>query len=98
MVKMRGCPRLSAMVRCSAVAGLLSLLALLPAEATPRLVAASTVEVGPLIAGETTLAEFPIENTGTEPLRILKVATSCGCTTTSYPETLAPGEKGCRRR
>jgi hypothetical protein len=37
---------------------------------------------------------FALANTGTDPLRITEVTTSCGCTTTSYPQTLRPGEHG----
>jgi hypothetical protein len=75
--------------------GLLCLLAHAPATAAPKLAVPKTeVTVGALIAGETAAAEFAIENRGTEPLKITHVATSCGCTTTSYPRTLAPGEKG----
>lgn len=38
--------------------------------------------------------EFEFQNTGDEPLVILDVRTSCGCTTPSYPrEPIAPGVK-----
>lgn len=38
---------------------------------------------------------FTVTNTGTAPLLIHHVATSCGCTTTHYTKTaIPPGEKG----
>jgi len=65
------------------------------ATAAPKLsILKSRLEMGPLTAGDTAEVEFPLANAGTEPLRIEQVITSCGCTTTSYPETLQPGEKG----
>jgi hypothetical protein len=65
------------------------------ASAAPRLsVATSRKDIGDLIAGDTAEVEFPLTNTGTEPLKIEKVSTSCGCTTTTYPEILQPGERG----
>jgi hypothetical protein len=74
---------------------LLALFTSVPAAAAPKLtVPKSEVSIGVVTAGESVEVDFPIENTGTEPLQITKVGTSCGCTTTSYPETLAPGEKG----
>jgi Protein of unknown function (DUF1573) len=66
--------------------------------AAPKLsVATPRKEIGDLIAGDTAVVEFPLTNTGTDPLKIEKVATSCGCTTTTYPEVLQPGERGVLR-
>jgi len=63
--------------------------------AAPRLsVAAPRKEIGELISGDTAEVEFALTNAGTDPLMITKVATSCGCTTTTYPEVLKPGETG----
>lgn len=78
-----------------AVLGVLGLFTHSPATAAPKFVVPRMeVEIGDLLAGETAEAEFVIENTGTEPLQLTHVGTSCGCTTTNYPKTLAPGEKG----
>ncbi len=38
--------------------------------------------------------QLNIENRGAKPLSILEVETSCGCTTPSFPKSLAPGRKG----
>jgi hypothetical protein len=39
--------------------------------------------------------EFKFTNTGTEPIIITEVKTSCGCTKVDYPKTpIKPGEKG----
>ncbi|BBO89574.1 DUF1573 domain-containing protein [Desulfosarcina ovata] len=37
---------------------------------------------------------FVIENHGTAPLKVLKVRTSCGCTTAQRPNAIAPGSSG----
>lgn len=67
----------------------------MPAEAAPRIETNRLLlELGELTAGETAELEFPLVNTGTEPLRIERVIASCGCTTASHPRTLKPGEKG----
>src|SRR5215208_4067998 len=77
------------------VLGVLSLFLHAPASAAPKLIVPKTeVEIGALLAGETAQAEFHIEDTGTDPHEITSVGTSCGCTTTNYPKTLAAGEKG----
>jgi len=77
------------------------MLALVMSLATPPAVAAPQLSVpqprrdlGPLTAGDTAEAEFAFANTGDLPLAITHVAVSCGCTTTSYPPSLRPGEKG----
>jgi hypothetical protein len=65
------------------------------AEAAPRIrVETPRREIPELLAGESAEVAFSLSNTGTDPLRIVKVSTNCGCTTTSYPAALAPGEKG----
>jgi hypothetical protein len=84
--------------RIGRVVSLLVLLASLPAIAAPKLVVATPqVDLGAMTAGETAEAEFSLTNTGTEPLQITEVATTCGCTTTSYPRELKPGETGSLR-
>jgi hypothetical protein len=70
-------------------------LAMAPAHPAPKIhVETARVEIGELNAGETAEVEFLLTNTGTEPLKIQKVETSCGCLASRCPETLAPGEKG----
>lgn len=45
--------------------------------------------------GEIVKHVFEFENTGTEPLQILRVKPSCGCTTPEYTrEPVLPGERG----
>ncbi len=48
----------------------------------------------PAVFGQASLeATYPFKNTGTEPVRILKVKTSCGCTyAAASQEVIAPGE------
>jgi hypothetical protein len=55
----------------------------------------STVrDLGEIIAGETVETEFPYSNGGAAPLTIDKITASCGCLTSHYTRTLAPGEEG----
>jgi hypothetical protein len=63
--------------------------------AAPKLsVAQPRREIGALTAGQTAEAEFPIANMGDALLEITQVTVGCGCTTTSYPASLRPGETG----
>jgi len=65
------------------------------AQAAPKLQADTPrVDIGELTAGLSKVAEFTVSNAGTDPLKIEKVVPGCGCMTTSFPETLQPGEKG----
>jgi hypothetical protein len=53
----------------------------------------SVVELGQIIAGEKRTAVYSIKNTGTAPLRLSNVVTSCGCTAPTFPKYLvAPGD------
>jgi hypothetical protein len=53
----------------------------------------SSVELGQIIAGEKRTAVYTIKNTGTAPLRLSNVLTSCGCTAPTFPRyALAPGD------
>lgn len=73
----------------------LSLLVAAAAQAAPKLKAETPrVDLGEVTAGLSKVAEFTISNAGSDPLKIEKVVPGCGCMTTSYPETLKPGEKG----
>jgi hypothetical protein len=50
-------------------------------------------EFGDIQQGESVSKKFTFRNTGTEPLMILNVQTTCGCTATDWPkQPLAPGD------
>ena len=50
---------------------------------------------GSIVQGDTILHTFVFENVGTEPLKILSAAGSCGCTVPKYSkDEIAPGTKG----
>lgn len=52
-------------------------------------------DFGQIIEGATVSYTFRFKNTGTAPLKLLRVKASCGCTTPSYTEQeVAPGEEG----
>jgi hypothetical protein len=70
-------------------------LAPLAATAAPKLTTpVLRKEIGELTAGESAEAAFPLTNAGADPLQIVEVKTNCGCTTTSHPQSLKPGETG----
>ena len=53
------------------------------------------IDYGEINKGSDGIRTFEFTNTGTEPLIIAKVYSSCGCTIPKKPETpVAPGEKG----
>jgi len=50
---------------------------------------------GTILQGEVVTASFHFTNTGSAPLLISNVQTSCGCTVGEYPrEPIAPGKDG----
>lgn len=52
-------------------------------------------DFGDVPQGETVSCRFAFSNTGTAPLLILNVQTTCGCTAPEWPrKPIAPGEKG----
>ncbi|HEY6331062.1 MAG TPA: DUF1573 domain-containing protein [Blastocatellia bacterium] len=51
-------------------------------------------DFGNVDAGTPLRYSFKVRNDGTADLRIMSVAPSCGCTTTYYDKTLAPGAEG----
>lgn len=52
-------------------------------------------DFGDIEQGEKVNYVFEFENSGTEPLILSNVLTTCGCTATSWPrEPIAPGEAG----
>lgn len=54
-----------------------------------------THDFGKISQGTPVTYEFKFENTGTEPLIINKVESTCGCTVPEYTKTpVKPGEKG----
>ena len=53
------------------------------------------VDYGDIAKGSDGIRVFEFTNTGTEPLIISKVYSSCGCTIPKKPQApIAPGEKG----
>lgn len=55
----------------------------------------TTHKFGDLVKGSPATASFKITNNKTEPLVIVHVGTSCGCTAPVYPkEPIKPGESG----
>jgi len=57
--------------------------------------AVSSHDFGDITQGEKVNHVFEFENTGTEPLILSNVLTTCGCTATSWPrEPVAPGQGG----
>ncbi|WKN42453.1 DUF1573 domain-containing protein [Tunicatimonas pelagia] len=55
--------------------------------------AQDTKDFGDIIQGDKVSHSFEFENTGTEPLILSNVLTTCGCTATAWPrEPIAPGE------
>lgn len=57
--------------------------------------ATSSHDFGDIQQGDKVNYVFEFENTGTEPLILSNVLTTCGCTATSWPrEPLAPGDAG----
>jgi len=55
---------------------------------------AETYQFEPVIEGVTVTHDFIIRNRGKATLQIFTVRSSCGCTTTSYTNTIAPGDEG----
>jgi hypothetical protein len=52
-------------------------------------------DFGDLVQGESVTYKFAFQNTGTEPLMILNVQTTCGCTAPQWPKKpIPPGEGG----
>jgi len=54
----------------------------------------ATFDFGEIMEGEKVNHDYPIKNTGTEPLIISNAKGSCGCTVPDWPrEPIAPGEE-----
>ena len=52
-------------------------------------------DFGDIYQGDKVTHVFKFKNTGTEPLLLSNVITSCGCTATEWPrEPIAPGAEG----
>ena len=52
-------------------------------------------DFGDLVQGESVTYKFAFQNSGTEPLMILNVQTTCGCTAPEWPKKpIPPGESG----
>jgi hypothetical protein len=52
-------------------------------------------DFGDVVQGDVVTHKFAFQNTGTEPLMILNVQTTCGCTAPEWPKKpIPPGEGG----
>ncbi len=62
----------------------------------PRIeIESPTFDFGDVVNGDIVSKDMQVKNTGTEPLIVDSVSTTCGCTTASLdPMTIAPGESG----
>ncbi len=59
---------------------------------TPDIDVATAFDMGSVVKGEKAVADIPVRNVGSGPLKIVAVSTSCGCTTaTVTPTVIAPG-------
>jgi hypothetical protein len=60
----------------------------------PTIVVTATYDFGPVVKGEIATAELPVTNSGSAPLVIESVSTSCGCTTATLSAmTIDPGQE-----
>ena len=65
------------------------------AQDSPRLgIASLEYSFGPVKPGTPLTYTFQIKNEGKAALEIKNVAPSCGCTTSSFDKTIAPGKTG----
>ncbi len=54
-----------------------------------------TYDFGTVKEGDDVVHEYEFKNTGDQPLQILRVEASCGCTTPEWPKTpVMPGKTG----
>ena len=52
-------------------------------------------DFGTLTEGDKVTRKFPFKNTGNEPLILVKINTTCGCTASDWPrDPIEPGESG----
>lgn len=67
-------------------------------EISPEVLASradTVVDIGTMMAGEVVKYDARIRNTGTEPLVIKSIDTSCGCTSVEYDkQPIMPGGEG----
>ena len=56
--------------------------------------AAPEFDWGSVVQGELLHHTFVLRNEGTAPLKVLKVTSNCGCTSTHFSDEIAPGEEG----
>ncbi|MEX2117658.1 MAG: DUF1573 domain-containing protein [Bacteroidota bacterium] len=58
-----------------------------------KLVFEQAIDLGELYNGEVVKARIPLTNAGKLPLKIIRISTSCGCTTVKQPQgDIAPGK------
>jgi hypothetical protein len=64
----------------------------------PRLAVITDYDLGRIAKGETATAEIPVRNSGTAPLLVEAVSTSCGCTEATLSSlSIAAGEEATLR-
>jgi hypothetical protein len=60
----------------------------------PSISVATIYDFGTVVKGDIATAELPVSNSGSAPLVIEAVSTSCGCTTATLSAmTIAPGQE-----
>ncbi|MFO7538154.1 MAG: DUF1573 domain-containing protein [Chloroflexota bacterium] len=61
---------------------------------SPAIEVAAAYDFGPVVKGKIATAELPVTNSGSAPLIIEAVSTSCGCTTATLSTmTIDPGQE-----
>jgi hypothetical protein len=90
------CPLLAGIAAAVLLAGWVSLRARLqPGGAQPRAVfERARQDLGPVPAGGSAEARFPVRNAGAGPLRVVSVHGSCGCLTSGALPVIAPHASG----
>ena len=62
---------------------------------TPKIVVSETViDLGTVARGTQAVANFEIENTGSAPLELRNLGTTCACAVAEFDQVIAPGGKG----
>lgn len=93
--RVRSVPALAAIAAATLILAIGLAPSLLAQQATAiAVIEKPLIDLGKLTLGTEGVAVFTIENQGTAPLELSGFKTPCGCTEESYPETIAPGEKG----
>jgi hypothetical protein len=84
------------MLRAAALLAVLALAAC--SEAAGDIDVADSHDMGTVVKGALAVAELPVRNTGSGPLTIVGVSTSCGCTKATLTPTVIPAGAAGRLR